>query len=179
MPASVRTELQAPDLLAAKAALIALRATLRRPVSLDQFLIHPSRQLRTLDEAATDLSGAPKPLICTAKIWNGSIAVRCESAQQHRDSLNPDIEMGINARRIRRILGIPSVATGAELIEFRGEDAFVLVSPEIVDIWNRDYTLPEVARSFSKPDDTARRRGAIGLLKVSWADETLASSFHE
>ena len=74
----------APEFLAARLALLALRASIpeRRPLDADRVLLAPSASPMSVDAAAQMLAAKPKPLFCDAKAivtWRPSTYANEES----------------------------------------------------------------------------------------------------
>jgi len=167
----------APELLAARLALLALRATIHQltPLDSDRVRLDSEESLLSTNAAAERLASKSKPIICDAEASDRTLIVHCrppseDEATEVAIADQDEEERGGFMPYLAQLYGPgdhPVMAFG------RGESLLVPLS--ILDRWWREYDLcsikltgREAANLLEESAiDEARDRGAKGLLRFT------------
>src|SRR5690348_4015640 len=131
----------APDLLYARATLLALSAIAgQHSSSQSDYLINSSGRL-SLDKAASVLAGLPKPMTCSARIIDGALSVQC-SAIALRDRQLHDVRQQMLARNVPPFLQSQGhVETQSPVLLLTAGVNSVRLSLADYHAWARDYNI--------------------------------------
>jgi len=175
--------LTAPDrLLAARLALLALRATIGESIQLaaDRALLDAADSPVSTEAAARLLASKRKPLVCDAEARDGTLVVRCRTVTDADTGEMQYFEMRRREHEERGgYLGFldEHYGVGDHLVKVFGRDESLLVPRSAVERWSREYRIRRGGHSADLIDNPwsegkpeyveARREGAKGVLRFS------------
>jgi hypothetical protein len=166
-------------LLAARLALIALRASIAESITLeaDRVILTPSAEPMSMDVAAQMLAAKPKPLFCDAEAREGTLVVHCRRETEasaferfkHGIPRHP-AEWGGFMGYLEHLYG-----PGDHLVAVFGREESLTTPHSVIDRWSREY---QIARLGYAGDDVnnalaqtrveyieARHNGAKGVIR--------------
>lgn len=168
-----------PEFLAARLALLALRASIpeSRRLDGDRVLLAPSSSPISADAAAEMLAAKPKPLFCDATARERTLVVHCRT----------QAEASTLARALHATMQYPAewggfmgylqqrYGPGDHLVAVFGREESLLAPRTVVDRWSRDYEIEgigyagdDVSNALAQSLDEyieARHKGAKGVLR--------------
>ncbi|HEV7704634.1 MAG TPA: hypothetical protein VGO46_10095 [Gemmatimonadaceae bacterium] len=175
------------DLNAARLAMLALRASVSRKVTLsqDRVRIDPDTDSISTSDAAELLASLPKPLVCRAENVDSQLVVSCTDLAGAREF---ERHVYANSQRMNAETGgfmsyiSDRYGEGDHLVAAFGRDETLVIPMSTADRWARDYLILAVGmrgdnvdnfHSLTDPDYVeAKRRGAKGLLRFSSSEDS-------
>ena len=168
------------DYLAARLALLALRASIGESTALDRVVLAPSASPMSMDAAAQLLASKPKPLFCNAKVRDGTLVVtwRTQSEADARELQWFDIK-GRDDEERGGFMGYleEHFGPGDHLVAVFGRDESLMVPHSVIERWSREYEIDTASYSAddvdnpwatTEPDHVeARQNGAKGILRFT------------
>ena len=176
-----------PDFLAARLALLAMRAGVSEssPLDSDRVTLSGTPSTMFTEAAAQRLAEMPKPLFCQAEVRDGTLFVTCRALAEVDASEQQLFDMRRSELEERGgFLGFLEEYYGGEdhLVKALGRGESLLVRRSVVELWSRDYSIRGGGHSADYIDNPwsetnpeyveARRQGAKGILRFWWPDKS-------
>ena len=174
-----------PEFLAARLALLALRAGIgdSSPLDFDRVALTDTSSSISNDEAAQRLAAMPKPLFCDAEARDATLFVNCHGLDEATAGERQIFEMQCRMYEEHGgLMGFLEEYYGAEdhLVKVIGRGESLLLHRSVVERWSRDYDIRGRGHSGDNIDNPwseekpeyveARREGAKGILRFWWPD---------
>jgi len=162
------------ELLAARAQLLALRASLPEGIRVprDTIRILPDSRALTELEAAADLAGRPKPLECIPSLLDGALAFRAEPPEPGwAQILEATNRAAASEPKSEDRLGPDAV------VLLKGRDEALPLPGPAYHVWRRDYQLPENAGLGGGPPSAEERSEGVTFVWKVGRTEPLIQAY--